>query len=435
MPRLRPRRQASWRMAKHPLTPLKPPAAEDADRIRQRYERLLGSVTGLLSRHRLDQVLQDVADAARDVVGARYAALGVLDATGGALAAFVTSGLTETEQKQIGELPRGRGLLGLVIHEARPIRTPQIRKHAQSYGFPPGHPEMESFLGVPITAGQRVFGNLYLTDKIGGSEFTAEDEAIAVMLATQAAVAVENARLFEESERLLTEVRTMQRERELFFAMMNHELRNALTGVYGWAERLVRGKGGDLAQAAQEVYEGAERTVTLLNNVLDMTRLDAGKIRPVWRELNLRNEVQRAIAGMEPVAEGRRIRLLSECPATVSSITTDPVRMQQILANLLSNAIRHSPEGETVSLSVAAEPRALRFTVSDAGPGIPAELQERIFEPFERLDPETGLGAGLGLAISRRLAVVLGGSLEVSSAVGQGTRFTLELPREPLLGV
>ncbi|HTR20001.1 MAG TPA: GAF domain-containing sensor histidine kinase [Gemmatimonadales bacterium] len=417
-------------MAKRPLTRPEPRKALDSDRIRQRYERLLRSVDALLSLHRPDQVLQEVTDVARDVVGARYAALGVLDADGASLSAFVTSGLTESERSRIGDPPHGHGLLGLVIREARPIRTAKIHQHPHAHGFPPGHPQMESFLGVPIATGRGVFGNLYLTDKVGAKEFTAEDEEIAVMLAAQAAVAVENARLFEESERLLAEVRTMQRERELFFAMMNHELRNALTGVYGWAERLVRGKGGDVAQAAQEVYEGAERTVNLLNNVLDMTRLDAGKIRPVWRVVDVRNEVQRALVGVEPAAEARRIRLQSDYPAKAAPITTDPVRLQQILTNLLTNAIRHSPEGETVTLAVTATAQQFLFTVSDRGPGIPAELRERIFEPFERFVPETGMGAGLGLAISRRLAEVLGGSLKLSSGEEGGARFVLELPKD-----
>src|SRR2546427_12946456 len=113
---------------------------------------------------------------------------------------------------------------------------------------------MTSFLGVPVKSQSGVFGNLYLTEKIGGAEFDDEDEAIAVLLASQAAVAVENAGL-------LGQIRTMQRQRDLFFAMMNHELHNALTGVYGWAERLVRRKTPEISeQAAREVYEAADHT-------------------------------------------------------------------------------------------------------------------------------------------------------------------------------
>jgi len=411
---------------RHPAAP----AAASADRVRERYERLLGSIGGLLARHRLGEVLQEVVEAARDVVGARYAAIGVLASDRRSLAEFVTSGISAAERERIGDMPQGRGLLGLLMHEGRPIRTAEIRRHPQSYGFPAGHPEMRSFLGVPINTARGVFGNLYLTDKVGAPEFTAEDEAIAVLLAAQAGVAVENARLFEETERLLAEVQAMQRQRDLFFAMMNHELRNALTGVFGWAERLVRARGGDPTLAAQEVYEGAERTVALLNDVLDLTRLDAGKVHAVTREVDVRGVVQRAVAGLEPQAEPRRIEIVTTCPDAPPPLTTDPVRLQQILTNLLGNAVRHSPDAAVVRVTVEVTRRQFLLTVSDEGSGIPVELQERIFEPFERVNPESGTGVGLGLAISRRLAQVLGGTLTVSSTPGEGARFLLSLPRE-----
>src|SRR5207302_7016766 len=152
-----------------------------------------------------------------------------------------------------------------------------------------------------VTARGGVFGNLYLTEKIDATEFDAEDEAIAVLLASQAAVAIENARLYGESEQLLGQIRAMQRQRDLFFAMMNHELRNALTGVFGWAERLVRRKSPETAeQAAREVYEAAEHTIVLLNNFLDLMRLDAGKVRPVFRDVDVRAALQHAITASEP---------------------------------------------------------------------------------------------------------------------------------------
>ena len=110
---------------------------------------------------------------------------------------------------------------------------------------------------------------------------------------------------------------------------------------------------------------------------------------------------------------------------------TDPVRLEQILVNLLSNAVRHSPEGATITVQVATADSAVSFRVSDHGPGIPPELQERIFEPFERFDPHSGLGTGLGLPVSRRLAEVLGGALSVESALSRGAQFTLALPVEP----
>ena len=402
--------------------------APEASRVRHRFERLLSAGIAIFSERSLDRVLQQVVDSARDVVGARYAALGVLAPDGQSLSQFVTSGLSRAEQDRIGALPSGRGLLGLVIREGRPIRTADIARHPKRSGLPAHHPPMKSFLGVPIRSYDRVFGNLYLTEKIGDTEFTTEDQAIAVLLAAHAAVAVENARLNDESQQLLSQVRDMQRHRDLFFAMMNHELRNALTGVYGWAERLVRSKSAEAtARAADEVYDGAERTIALLNNFLDLTRLDAGKVRPVWRDVDVLATVRRAIAGTQPAADSKGIEIATECPES-PRLRTDPVRLEQILVNLLSNAVRHSPEGQRVGLRVEAADSEVSFHVVDQGPGVAPELQTRIFEPFERFDPHSGLGTGLGLPVSRRLAEVLGGRLTVTSELGQGADFILTLP-------
>ena len=395
-------------------------------RVRRRFEALLSAGATIFAEHSLDRVLQQVVDSAREVVGARYAALGVLAPDRTSLSQFVTSGLTQAQRDRIGDLPRGRGLLGEVIRHPQPIRTADIGTHPKRHGFPPHHPPMRSFLGVPIVSRKEVFGNLYLTDKIGATEFDAEDEAIAVLLAAHAAVAVENARLVEQ-------IQDMQRHRDLFFAMMNHELRNALTGVFGWAERLVRGKSPETAErAAREVYEGAERTITLMNNVLDLTRLDAGKVRPVWRDVEVGRAVERSITHVEPAAAAKRVQLTGQyVPNGAATLRTDPVRLEQILVNLLSNAVRHSPEGATVVVRAAAADSGVSFQVVDRGPGVPPEQQARIFEPFERFDPHSGLGTGLGLSVSRRLAEVLGGSLGVQSEAGRGATFTLRLPLAP----
>ncbi|HYT71688.1 MAG TPA: GAF domain-containing sensor histidine kinase [Gemmatimonadales bacterium] len=400
--------------------------------MRRRFEQLLSAGVAIFSERSLERVLQQVVDSAREVVGARYAALGVLAPDRGSLSQFVTSGLSRAERERIGDPPRGRGLLGFVIREGKPIRTPDIAVHPKRHGFPPHHPPMKSFLGVPIASHGEVFGNLYLTDKVGAKEFSREDEAITILLATQAAVAVGNARLHEESQRLVGQIRAMQRQRDLSFAMINHELRNALTGVYGWAERLVRGKTPEgAAQAAREVYEGAEHAIALLNNFLDLTRLDAGKVRPVWREVEIEAAVQRAMAGVRPAAEAKRVVLTGQTRNGAATLRTDPVRLEQILVNLLSNAVRHSPEGDTVAVQAEAVGSGVSFSVVDHGPGVPPELQSRIFEPFERFDPHSGLGTGLGLPVSRRLADVLGGRLSVQSAPGRGATFTLTLPLRP----
>lgn len=147
----------------------------------------------------LNVLLQRIADLAREVVGARYAAVGVLGESGD-LDRFVYSGIDHATADQIGDLPRGRGVLGVLIEEGKPLRLRHISGHARSFGFPEHHPPMESFLGVPIVVRGQVFGRLYLTEKQDAAEFTKDDERIALTLASQAGVAVENARLYLEVE-------------------------------------------------------------------------------------------------------------------------------------------------------------------------------------------------------------------------------------------
>jgi len=415
------------------MTSSSPLGRGEAGRIRERFERLLAAGVAIFSQHELKHVLQQIVDAAREVVGARYAALGVLGSDGTSLVEFVTSGIDDAARQRIGNLPRGHGLLGAVIREGKPIRSSDINRHPLRYGFPPHHPPMTSFLGVPVKGRRGVFGNLYLTEKLDAAEFSDEDETIAVLLASQAAVAVENARLHGEREQLVGQIRAMQRQRDLFFAMMNHELRNALTGVYGWAERLVRRKSPEGSQqAAQEVYEAADRTIVLLNNFLDLMRLDAGKVRPVLRDVETRAAVQRAIASSEPAAAGKGIRLEPSFGGARETLQTDPVRLDQILVNLLSNAIRHSPERATIQVAVAATEDRVSFSVIDHGPGVPSELHQKIFEPFERFDPHSGHGTGLGLPVSRGLAEALGGTLVVEGTTGGGATFILKIPSRSL---
>jgi len=166
-----------------------------SDRLRGLIEAGI-AVTSELS---LDAVLQRIVDSAAAITGAPYAALGVIDRAGRQLERFVTTGIPKEEHAAIGDLPRGRGILGVLIHDARPLRLDDLTRDPRSVGFPPNHPPMKSFLGVPIMLRGVAYGNLYLTDKDGG--FTDEDEDLVTLLAAQAAVAVENARLYESATR------------------------------------------------------------------------------------------------------------------------------------------------------------------------------------------------------------------------------------------
>ena len=166
-----------------------------------RLRALFAAGLAVTSELSLDALLRRLVDAAAELTGARYAALGVIDASGSELEQFVTHGIDDDLRAEIGTLPRGRGILGVLIREAKPLRLHDLTEDPRSVGLPPGHPPMRSFLGVPVMVRGVAYGNLYLTEKQGAEDFTDEDEELVTLLAGQAAVAIENARLYEASTR------------------------------------------------------------------------------------------------------------------------------------------------------------------------------------------------------------------------------------------
>ncbi|AGL18244.1 GAF domain-containing sensor histidine kinase [Actinoplanes sp. N902-109] len=168
---------------------------------RERLRALLDAVVGIGSDLALRPTLQRIVEAACALAGARYGALGVLGPDGERLSDFITHGIDPAAHAAIGDLPHGRGVLGLLITDPHPVRLPDITEHPKSYGFPPHHPPMHSFLGVPVRTREQIFGNLYLAEKRGADEFTEDDEEIVVALAAAAGVAIDNARLFALAQR------------------------------------------------------------------------------------------------------------------------------------------------------------------------------------------------------------------------------------------
>jgi signal transduction histidine kinase len=162
-----------------------------------RLRALVETGVAITSELSLDALLQRLVEAAAELTGARYAALGVIDRSGSELERFLTTGIDPETHAAIGELPRGRGILGLLIREDHPLRLHDLGQHPRAVGFPPNHPPMRTFLGVPIHLRGVAYGNLYLTEKAGSEDFTGEDQELVELLASQAAVAIENARLYE----------------------------------------------------------------------------------------------------------------------------------------------------------------------------------------------------------------------------------------------
>ena len=373
----------------------------------------------LASASDLDTLLQILADSARELVEARYGALGVINAEGTGLEDFITSGLTAEQRARMGALPTGHGILGLLVRDSRPIRLHDLRDHPDSVGVPKNHPKMRSFLGVPITSRGRIFGNLYVTEKIGGGDFDEGDLDLLRVLAAQAAIALENAQL--------------RLTRDRFFAASSHELGNAIAALKVWARHLLRDTPADpdeLRAGLRNLAGSAEQTGRLVEDLLSLSKLQEGRLTlDPWR-LDVAEVVAESVEHLRLEAESAEVSLVLLPPEGDLHAELDGGRLRQVVVNLVANAIKFTPPGRAVEVSAASRaPQGIRVSVHDAGPGIAPEHRERIFEPWEpTLGVATSRGTGLALALSRQLARMMGGDITVESSPGEGTTLQLDLP-------
>lgn len=368
----------------------------------------------------LDKVLQRIVDVARGVLHARYAALGVVDAE---LKHFVFSGIDTETQARIGRLPEGRGILGALLREARPLRLRDLTQDPRSVGFPPHHPPMRSFLGVPIISRGRVFGRLYFTEKQGADEFSEEDESLALSLAAQAAVAIENAHLFQETQE--QQERLLRAERlsaiGTLAATVSHELRNPLSvinnAVFFLSTKVSR-EDPRVVRNLEIICREVQTATHVIEDLLDFARSRPPQVTPVAAELLVRDALSR-----QQVPENVRVENL--VPKGLPPLCVDPGQMQQVLSNLIENAVHAMPDGGILRLEGAAKSGRATLRLSDTGVGIAPENLSRIFEP---LFTTRSRGVGLGLALVRRALEAHGGRVSVESEVGKGTTFILDLP-------
>ena len=273
-----------------------------------------------------------------------------------------------------------------------------------------------------------MIGELYLTEKIGADEFSEEDQHIAGLLAITTASAVENARLFAEQSRLLEEVQQLHRSRERFFAMVNHELRNALAAVFGWAEMLVRKKDpATVPRAAFEILDSAEQAVALINDLLDLSRLDEDRLQPVFRSVDCGAVVRGGPAGYAG-RPGAGDELGLQCSA---GRPARPDRRPPGGADPGESAAKRHPPlptGRHGHRDRGPGGRWRGVPGRGPGPGIAAEQVESIFDVYVTSAGEERLGHGLGLPLSRRLAQLLEGDLMAVPQPGAGGLFVLGVP-------
>ena len=358
----------------------------------RQLRRLLEAVLSIGSELDLAEALKRIIEVATDLVDAEYGALGVLDETGTRLSEFITVGLGEDARSAIGDLPEGHGILGLLIVDPEPIRLPDLREHADSYGFPPNHPQMRSFLGVPVRVRGNVFGNLYLCDKKGGDVFTDIDEEMVTALAGAAGIAIENARLharvadlamFEDRERIA---------RELHDTVIQRLFATGLT-----LQALVRlVDQPDVVTRLHTSIDDLDTTVRHIRSVifeLHTARLPGSSLRQAVLELCA--ESSRSM-GFEPTVD---------FDGPVDSLADEDVatHLLAVLQEALSNVTRHARASQ-VDVELVAGDGQLVLTVADNGRGI----DER-------------LSGGRGIDNMRVRAARLGGEVELGPGAAGGT--------------
>jgi signal transduction histidine kinase len=368
------------------------------------FDALSDVLLAVASERSVASILQKLVHAARELAGARYAALGVPDGEGG-FAQFITSGMSEKLIAAMGPLPRTHGLLGAMLESERPYRTQDIHDDPRFKGWwPRAHPDMRSFLGVPIVSRSGVIGAFYLTEKLGTPEFGDDDEKVIVMLAAHAATTIENARLYERSRELsiVEERNRLARElhdsvsQKLFGLVLSAESAATLLDRNGEEARAELERLWDLAQEAMEelrslVFElrppdlESEGLAAALRKHVDV-------LRRVYRR-EIRVEVTGRLR-REPELEREVFRIAQEA---------------------LQNALRHA-DAATLEIDLEAVDGRLRLTVCDDGVGF---------------DPQaSGIRSRrLGLTSMEERAEAIGGTLAIESRVGEGTTVRLEVDR------
>jgi signal transduction histidine kinase len=362
----------------------------------------------LASELDLDALLQRIADLAREVVGARYGAVGVVGEDG-LLLRFVYSGIDAEAAELIGDLPQGRGLLGVLLEGGRPMRMQEISSHSDSYGFPPSHPAMHSFLGVPIIIRDRVFGRLYLTEKQGASEFTKDDERIAMTLATQAGVAIQNANLLEEIKARGDELAVLE-ERD----RISKELHDGvIQSIYSVGLSL-QGAMSMVDRDPDGTKKRMDEAIGTLDNVVRDVRSYIFALQPKSvEERGLKKAIEELVKDLE-------VNALVEATVQLSDDALEMIPevargdFIQMAREILSNIARHAQASEVSVACAVREGETVVLTIEDDGVG---------FDP-------TAVKRGHGLTNIEERARRMAGNLAISDRKPKGTVHTLSLQGE-----
>jgi PAS domain S-box-containing protein len=421
---------------------------------RQRIEQLQRVTAALVDAVTVEDVADRVVETVRDTTTAKSATLSLLTSDGSEFEVIRMMGLPEADVAKWKRFPVADGYPSTeAVRTGEPIflrspeeireRFPVLAAGSEQYGF-----AASAILPLAV-AGVRV-GTLGL-NYAGPQPFDAGKRAYLAAVAQQCAQALERARLFEaertaraESESARQDADTARasaerasRAKSDFLATMSHELRTPLNAIIGYQSLLADGVTGPVSDSQRRQLErigtSAHHLLSLIDEVLTLSRVEAGKESVHADPVDVAVVLDEAASIIEPLAKQKNLEFVVTGPATPITIETDSGKLRQAILNLLSNAVKFTGRGR-ITLRASAAGDAVEFEVRDTGIGIAAQHLERVFEPFWQVEASTtrtAPGTGLGLAVTRRLVLLLGGTVTVQSAMGEGSTFTIRLPRTP----
>src|SRR6476659_604135 len=404
--------------------------------------RALGEVTQAVnSTLDLATVLSTIVAKAVELSGTEAGSIYVVDPATQGLHLRASHGMSE---ELIAELNRqGVDLSEKTIAEAAtqraPVQTPDLKDAAPSpvlnillrAGYRAG-------LIVPLLGPEGLIGMLVVRRKAPG-EFPQHTVDLLQTFAAQSVLGIQNANLFTEVEEKSRQLEMASQHKSQFVASMSHELRTPLNAIIGLTEMMVnnaqRFGTEKAAEPLRRVHRAGTHLLGLINQVLDLSKIEAGKLELSPETVNLTPLINEVVDTARPLAEQNNNRLVVKCQENLGSLTVDPMRLRQILLNLLSNACKFTKQGEVTLLArkLVNEGHWIEFAVSDTGIGMTPEQQAKLFEEFTQADSSTARqygGTGLGLAITRKLARMMGGDVTLTSEAGKGSTFTVRLPAD-----
>ena len=323
-----------------------------------------------------------------------------------------------------------RGEDGALVKEETKL-DPRLARHFES-----AEAELDDVTAsviVPLKIERKLVGVLLVGEKLSGEIFDADELQLLAVLGSQAAAALENARLYEELRSSNVRLAEASRHKSRFLAGMSHELRTPLNSITGFSKLLLNRVDGGLtplqATYVQSIHTSSTHLQQLVNSVLDMSQIEAGKLELHREVVDVAPLVDECVETARALAEGKPLRIERDLEAGLPIVDADRTKLKQVLLNLLSNAVKFTPAGR-VLVRVRAEGGALHVMVADTGPGIHAADVPRLFEPFTRIEntARAADGTGLGLMLSKRLVELHGGRIWVESRDGQGSTFHFTLP-------